>query len=127
MNIEEIRTYCISKRGVSEGFPFNDTALVFKVADKMFALLDLSEENRGLSLKCDPELALELREQFTGVTPAYHFNKKHWNGISLDSGIDSKLIKEWIDHSYQITVSKLTKKVREDMGLTHPGSSGDPG
>ena len=75
MNIEEIREYCISKPGVTEGFPFNDTALVFKVMGKMFALLDLSEDSRGISLKCDPELALGLREQHPEVTPAWHFNK----------------------------------------------------
>jgi len=75
MNIEEIRDYCITKPCVTEGFPFNDTALVFKVAGKMFALLDLSEDSKGISLKCDPELAIELREQHTEVTPAYHFNK----------------------------------------------------
>ncbi len=75
MNNEEIREYCLSKPGVTESFPFNDTALVFKVMDKMFALLDLSVDSRGISLKCDPELALELREQYPEVTPAYHFNK----------------------------------------------------
>ena len=75
MNIEEIREYCLSKPEVTEGFPFNDTALVFKVAGKMFALLDLSEDSRGISLKCDPERAVELREQYSEVTPAYHFNK----------------------------------------------------
>ena len=117
MNIEEIREYCISKKGVTEGFPFDDTALVFKVAGRMFALLDLSEANRGLSLKCDPELALELREDYPEVTPAYHFNKKHWNGINLKSGLDSKLIREWIDHSYQVTISKLPKKVQDELGL----------
>lgn len=75
INIEEIREYCLSKPGVTESLPFNDTALVFKVMDKMFALLDLSEDSRGITLKCDPELAIELREQYPGVTPAYHFNK----------------------------------------------------
>jgi len=75
MNTEEIREYCISKKGVTEGFPFNDTALVFKVAGKMFALLDLSADSRGISLKSDPELAIELREQHSEVTPAWHFNK----------------------------------------------------
>lgn len=75
MNIEKIREYCISKPGVTEGFPFNDTALVFKVAGKMFGLLDLSEDSRGISLKCDPELAIELREQHPEVTPPYHFDK----------------------------------------------------
>jgi len=75
MNIEKIREYCLGKPGVTEGFPFNDSALVFKVAGKMFALLDLSEDSRELSLKCDPELAIELPEQHPEVTPAYHFNK----------------------------------------------------
>lgn len=75
MNIEEIHEYCLSKPGVTEGFPFNDTALVFKVMGKMFALLDLSEDSRGISLKCDPELAIELREQHSEVTPAWHFKK----------------------------------------------------
>jgi predicted DNA-binding protein (MmcQ/YjbR family) len=75
MNIEEIREYCIEKPAVTEGFPFNDTALVFKVAGKMFALLDLSEDSRGITLKCDPELAIELQEQHPEVTPAWHFNK----------------------------------------------------
>jgi predicted DNA-binding protein (MmcQ/YjbR family) len=75
MNNEQIREYCLSKPGVTESLPFNDTALVFKVMDKMFALLDLSEDSRGISLKCDPGLALELREQYPDVTPAWHFNK----------------------------------------------------
>lgn len=75
MNNEQIREYCLSKPGVTESLPFNDTALVFKVMDKMFALLDLSEDSRGITLKCDPEMALEQREQYPEVTPAYHFNK----------------------------------------------------
>jgi predicted DNA-binding protein (MmcQ/YjbR family) len=74
MNNEEIREYCLSKPGVTESLPFNDTALVFKVMDKMFALLDLSEDSRGITLKCDPVKAIELREQYPEVTPAYHFN-----------------------------------------------------
>ena len=75
MSNEEIREYCITKPGVTEQFPFNETVLVFKVAGKMFALLNLSEDSRGISLKCDPELAIELREQHPEVTAAYHFNK----------------------------------------------------
>jgi predicted DNA-binding protein (MmcQ/YjbR family) len=115
MNYEEIREYCISKAGVTEGLPFNDTALVFKVAGKMFALLDLSEESRGISLKCDPELAIELREQHPEVTPAWHFNKVHWNGVALDGAISFKLLKEWIDHSYDIVVASLPKSKREAL------------
>ena len=113
MNIEEIREYCISKPTVTEGFPFNDTALVFKVAGKMFALLDISEESRGISLKCDPELAIELREQHPEVTPAYHFNKQHWNGVNLKGSISDAQLKEWIDHSYAIVVESLPRLKRE--------------
>ena len=115
MNIEEIREYCISKPGVTEDFPFNDTALVFKVADKMFALLDLSEDSRGLSLKCDPELAIELREQHPEVTPAYHFNKQHWNGVNLKGSISNSQLKEWIGHSYELVVQGLKRADRESL------------
>jgi len=115
MNIEEIREYCISKPGVSEGFPFNDTALVFKVMGKMFALLDLSESARGITLKCDPELAVELREQYPEVTPAWHFNKQHWNGVSLQGGIGNRQLKEMIDHSYKLVASTLPKKSQEGL------------
>lgn len=107
MNIEKIRDYCIAKPAVTEGFPFNDTALVFKVEGKMFALLDLSEDRRAISLKCDPELAIELREHHPEVLPAYHFNKKHWNTIIIDGSIPDSLILEWIDHSYKMVIDKL--------------------
>ena len=117
MNNEEIREYCISKPGVTESLPFNDTALVFKVAGKMFALLDLSEDNRGISLKCDPELAIELREQHPEVTPAWHFNKQHWNGVYLKGRLRDGQIKEWIDHSYNIVVDSLPKSKRETLKL----------
>ena len=115
MNIEEIREYCIAKPGVTEGFPFNDTALVFKVAGKMFALLDLSEDSRGISLKCDPELAIELREQHPEVTPAWHFNKQHWNGVNLEGSISNSQLEVWIDHSYNIVVESLSKSKRETL------------
>jgi predicted DNA-binding protein (MmcQ/YjbR family) len=115
MNIEEIRDYCLSKPAVTEGFPFNDTALVFKVAGKMFALLDLSEEARGITLKCDPERAVELREQHQEVTPAWHFNKQHWNGVNLQGSINNNQLKEWIDHSYSLVVDSLPKSKREAL------------
>jgi len=116
MNIEEIREYCLAKPGATEGFPFNDTALVFKVAGKMFALLDLSEEARGITLKCDPDLAIELREQYPEVTPAWHFNKQHWNGINLKGSIGDAQLKEWIDHSYSVVVNSLPGTKREVPG-----------
>lgn len=115
MNIEEIREYCLSKKGVTEEFPFDDTSLVFKVAGKMFALLDLSEDGRGLSLKCEPSLALELRERYVDVTPAYHFNKKHWNGINIEGNISDSNIKSWIDHSYNIVAENLPESKKKEL------------
>lgn len=115
MNIEEIHEYCLSKPGVTEGFPFNETSLVFKVSGKMFALLDLSDEARGISLKCDPDLAVTLRDKYVEVKPAYHFNKKHWNGIDLKGNIPEKLLKQWIDHSYNLVVESLPKAKREKL------------
>jgi predicted DNA-binding protein (MmcQ/YjbR family) len=115
MNQEVIREYCITKPGVTEGFPFNDTALVFKVAGKMFAVLDLSAQSRGLTLKCDPEKAIELREHHPEITPAWHFNKQHWNTISLNGNISDNLLKVWIDHSYSIVVDSLPKSKKEQL------------
>ncbi|MCF8225841.1 MAG: MmcQ/YjbR family DNA-binding protein [Bacteroidales bacterium] len=113
MNIEEIREYCLSKPGVTEGFPFNDTALVFKVMNKMFAVLDLSEEERGITLKCDPLKAIELREHHPGVTPAWHFNKQHWNTVVVQNIPSRQMVFEWIDHSYELVVNGLPKKIKE--------------
>jgi predicted DNA-binding protein (MmcQ/YjbR family) len=83
--------------------------------NKMFALLDLSEDSRGISLKCDPELAIELRERHTEVTPAWHFNKAHWNGVDIKGGVGDNLLQEWIDHSYDIVVASLPKSKREAL------------
>ena len=116
MDIEEIRIFCLEKKGVTEGFPFNDTALVFKVGGKMFALLDLSEDSKGISLKCDPELAIELREQHPEVTTAYHFNKQHWNGVNLRGNLNDTQIKDWIDHSYKLVFDSLPRKTKEEIG-----------
>jgi predicted DNA-binding protein (MmcQ/YjbR family) len=115
MNIEEIREYCLAKRAVTESLPFNDTALVFKVAGKMFAVLDLSEDKRGITLKCDPERAIGLREHYEEVTPAWHFNKQHWNGIDIYGNVGEALLKEWIDHSYDLVVSSLSGKQRAEL------------
>ena len=104
MNIEELRDYCLSKEGTTEGFPFGDDPLVFKVNNRMYALVNLEGQSR-LSLKCDPELAIELREKFSAVSPGYHLNKKNWNTVELDNSIPDSLIKEWIDLSWEIVRS----------------------
>jgi predicted DNA-binding protein (MmcQ/YjbR family) len=101
MNIEEIRQICVAKKGVTEGFPFDDTTLVIKVGGKIFALISL-ESNPWLNLKCDPEKAVDLRERYEDITPGYHMNKKHWNTVSVDGSVPDKEIFAWIDHSYDL-------------------------
>jgi predicted DNA-binding protein (MmcQ/YjbR family) len=101
MNIEIIRDYCIKKPGVTEGFPFGEDTLVFKVNGKIFALANLDGE-LTINLKCDPSLALELREKYSSVIPGYHMNKKHWNTVLIDGTIPDKEIFSWIDHSYNL-------------------------
>jgi predicted DNA-binding protein (MmcQ/YjbR family) len=115
MNLEEIREYCLAKAAVTESLPFNDTALVFKVMGKMFAVLDLSDDSRGLTLKCDPDRAIELREQHPEVTPAYHFNKQHWNGVDINGNVPADRMREWIDHSYEQVVQGLKRADREAL------------
>ena len=111
MDIEIVRKYCLEKKGVTEGFPFNETALVFKVMDKMFALLNL-EYPHSINLKCDPLRAIELREMYEDINPGYHMSKKHWNTLDLTGTLDDKLICELIDHSYDLVVSKLPRKTK---------------
>ncbi len=114
MDIEKVRKYCLKKKGVTEGLPFGEDTLVFKVMGKMFCLLSLSR-SFGINLKCDPEFAVELREKYEGVTPGYHMNKKYWNTVTLDGNIPEKEILSWIDHSYEMVVNSLPQKVRAEL------------
>lgn len=114
MDIEKLREYCISKKGVTEEFPFGADTLVFKVGGKMFALTGLNED-LSINLKCDPELAIDLRERYPAVQPGYHMNKTHWNTVYINGSVSDKLVCEWIDHSYDEVVSKLPKKMREAL------------
>lgn len=116
MNLETLRQYCIEKKQVEETFPFDQNTLVFKVAGKMFALLDV-DDFTGINLKCDPERSVELREQYHGITPGYHMNKKHWNTVAINADIDQQLLFELIDHSYQLVVQSLPKKIRDGFTL----------
>ena len=101
MNIEALREYCISKENATESFPFGDDTLVFKINGKIFALINL-DGDLSINLKCEPALALELRERHPSVTPGYHMNKKHWNTVVLDGSVPDKEILSWIDHSYDL-------------------------
>ncbi len=107
---EHVRQYCLTLPSVTESFPFGEDTLVFKVMDKMFALMSLEE--RTMNLKCDPEKAIALREEFPDVTPGYHMNKQHWNTINLTGSISEKRIKEWIFDSYNLVVEGLPLKKR---------------
>ena len=114
MNIEELREYCILKKGVTEGFPFGEDTLVFKVGDKMFALTNLEGEP-SINLKCEPEKAVELREQFSSIVPGYHMNKMHWNTVYLDRSLPENLLKELIDLSYNLVLVSLPKVKRDKV------------
>lgn len=111
MNIEEIREYCIKKNHVTESFPFDETTLVFKVHNKMYALIDI-EDKQFINLKCEPERAIQLREEFTEITPGYHMNKRLWNSVSITGLLNDKLIMELIDDSYELIFASLPKKLR---------------
>jgi predicted DNA-binding protein (MmcQ/YjbR family) len=116
MNIEELREYCLSKKGVTESFPFDENTLVFKVCGKMFALTDLVDDF-SINIKCDPEKAMELREKYPCVQPGYHMNKSFWNTVFIDGSVSDKQLYQWIDHSYDEVVKKMTKKQKESLGL----------
>jgi predicted DNA-binding protein (MmcQ/YjbR family) len=109
LTLESFRAYCLSRKGVTEELPFGPDTLVFKVMGKMFALTDITDF-ASINLKADPEKAIELRERYEAVIPGYHMNKKHWNTILLDGSVPEKLIKAWVDDSYELVAAGLTKK-----------------
>ena len=114
MNIEEVRDYCLSKKGTTEEFPFDEVTLVFKVMGKMYVLGNL-EGDLSINLKCDPEKAISLREEYEAINPGYHMNKRHWNTVEMDGSLKPDFVKELIDHSYDLVVSKLTRKQKVDL------------
>jgi predicted DNA-binding protein (MmcQ/YjbR family) len=117
MNIEQIREYCLKKKGVTEEFPFDEETLVFKVMGKIFILVSLDSIPLQVNLKCDPEKAIEFREEHEAVQPGYHMNKKHWNTVILDGSIPNRKILEWIDHSYDLVAAGLKKLDREKLRI----------
>jgi len=123
MNIEELREYCLSIKGVEECLPFDDVSLVFKVMGKMFALLPLESDLLSISVKCDPDIAIELRDRYDAVEGAYHFNKKYWNTLYPNRDMDDKDIKKWIRHSVDEVFKKLPlakqREYQNSLGLDH--------
>lgn len=118
MTITDFYDFCLSKKGVTEQFPFDEDTLVFKVGGKMFALSSLSEWEKGspsMNLKCDPERALELRAEYDGINPGFHMSKVHWNTIAVNSDVPVKLLRELITHSYELVLGSLTKKLQAEI------------
>jgi predicted DNA-binding protein (MmcQ/YjbR family) len=122
MDLAQFREYCLSKPRATEGTPFGLDVLVFKVAGKMFALAALDEMPTTVNLKCDPDLAIDLRDRYEQVRPGYHMNKKHWNTVEIDSGIPANELRKMIDHSYELVAVSLRKarRVKLSGGRRHP-------
>lgn len=114
MNIEELRTYCLSLKGVTEDFPFDESTLVFKVVGKLFCLTNL-EGPLSINVKNDPEKNIELREEFPAIKPGYHMSKIHWNTVEIDGSIPDDFIKNLIDESYDLVVMKLKKQEQQKL------------
>jgi len=118
MNLETFYEYCLSKKGVSEHFPFDEDILVFKVGGKIFALSSLKQwekEEASVNLKCDPDRAQELRAEYDEIKPGFHMSKVHWNTLALNGNLSDKFVKELIDHSYELVFKSLTKKIQNEI------------
>lgn len=110
MHIESLREYCLSKPDTEEVFPFGPDTLVYKVNGKIYLLAGIDAQPARFNVKCDPDKAIELRDEYPAVLPGYHMNKKHWNTIVLDGSISDHLLKEWIDHSYDLVSKPISRK-----------------
>ena len=114
MNIESFRDFCLSNKGVTEEFPFDELTLVYKVMGKIFVLTDV-DNFKSINLKCDPERAMELREKYHAILPGYHMNKKHWNTVEIDGSISDPFLEELIMHSYELVVEKLPNVLKSEL------------
>ncbi len=122
MDIEQLYEFCLSRKAVTEHFPFDEDTLVFKVGGKMFCLTSLKEWEKGspaLNLKCDPERAEELRAEYAAINPGFHMSKIHWNTIDFNSDVSDKMMRELINHSYDLVYKSLTKKLRDEIESSH--------
>ncbi len=118
MDIQQFYEFCLSKKGVTEHFPFDEETLVFKVGGKMFCLTSLKEWEKGtpsLNLKCNPERAQELRAEYEAIIPGWHMSKIHWNTVAFNSDVSDKMMRELINHSYELVFNSLTKKIQAEI------------
>ncbi len=116
MNIEQFREYALSKKGTSEDFPFDEVTLCLRVMGKIFAITGLDRPQFSVNLKCDPELALDLRERHPEIQPGWHMNKAHWNTVDFEGSLDGQLLRELIDRSYDLVAKSLKKAEKEALG-----------
>ncbi len=114
MNVEQIRNFCLAKKGVEETFPFDDVTLVFKVMGKIFLIIGLNEAT-FFNVKCEPEIAIDLRERYPEVLPGWHMNKQQWNSVRIDGDLSHDFLYEQIDRSYRLIVEGLSKKLKEEL------------
>lgn len=117
MTLADFCAHCLALPHVEETTPFGPDVLVYKVGGKMFALATPEEIPHSVNLKCDPERAIDLRDRYEDIIPGFHMNKRHWNTLALGGHLPTKLVRELIDHSYQLVVASLTRKVRDELGL----------
>ncbi|AWG20469.1 MmcQ-like protein [Flavobacterium faecale] len=118
MNLERFYDYCLAKKGVTEHFPFDEKTLVFKVGQKMFALSSLQQweqQQPAVNLKCNPERAQELRAEYESIVPGYHMSKVHWNTVYINQELDDAMVRDLIDHSYELVYGSLSKKIKAEM------------
>ena len=115
MNAEQLRAYCLAKKGVEEDQPFGPNTLIFKIGGKMFLLLALDAVPLQFNAKCDPDVAIELREQYNCVLPGYHMNKKHWNTVVVDGTVSDKILLQWVNDSYNLVYDSLPKKIKAEL------------
>lgn len=115
MNIEDLRDYCLSKKGTEETLPFGPDTLVYKVMGKVYLLAALDAKPLQFNVKCEPEKAISLRNQYACVLPGYHMNKVHWNTILVDGTLSLSQLKEQVDHSYDLIAGTLSKKLKEEL------------
>ena len=116
MDAGELQRWCLAQAGATETFPFGPNTSVFKVAGKMFALSALDRTPLEVSVKCDPDLAVELRNSYAAIRPGYHLNKRHWNTVTIDGRLDDRLVRDLIEDSYDLVVSALPKRVQAELG-----------
>ena len=113
MNVESVQQYCLSLKAVTEDMPFGEDTLVFRIGGKIFGLMSLNENECRVNLKCTPDYAIELREKYEDIIPGYHMSKKHWNTVYCERCLEDKIIRELIQHSYQLVFESLSKAVRD--------------